>query len=88
MVAKVMRERYSSAYMAHPFTRQFEKALHESSEFENLVLVEAEKLIKKGYRATEIHGVLVALGKGRIDDTETAIVDEAIEELSRYLDND
>lgn len=74
--------------MAHPFTRQLEKALAESTEFDNLVLEEAEKLIKKGYSASEIHGVLVVLGKGRIDDTETAIVDEAIVELSRYLDED
>ncbi len=88
MVAKVTRERYSTTRMAHPFTRQFEKALGASTEFENLVLAEAEKLIKKGYRAEEIHGVLVSLGKGRIDDAETALVEEAMEEISRYLDRD
>ncbi len=71
--------------MAHPFTKIFDLALKKSSSEENFVLIEAEKIIKKGYSATEIHTVLTKLQKSLIDQTEAEIVSEAAEEVSRYL---
>jgi len=71
--------------MAHPFTRMFDQALKQSSVDDNQVLVEAEKIIKKGYSATEVFTVLTKLQKSLIDATEAEIVGEAAEEVSRYL---
>jgi len=69
--------------MAHPFSKMFEKALKKSSSEENFVLHEAEKLRAKGYSVGEIMKVLEGCRAGRIDDTETEIVEEAIEEFAR-----
>jgi hypothetical protein len=71
--------------MAHPFSKMFEKALKKSSSEENFVLHEAKKLRAKGYRVEEIMAVLEGCKAGRIDDAETEIVEEALEEFSRYL---
>ena len=68
--------------MAHPFTKQFEKALSKSTLADNLVLAEAEKIRAKGYSEAEIVRVLNALGSGRIDDAETEIVADAIESFT------
>ncbi|HMO78468.1 MAG TPA: hypothetical protein PKA42_02640 [Candidatus Paceibacterota bacterium] len=71
--------------MAHPFLKIFDQALKKSSTEHNQVLIEAEKIIKKGYSATEIFSVLTKLQKSLIDQTEAEIVGEAAEEVSRYL---
>jgi hypothetical protein len=71
--------------MAHPFTKIFDQALSKSSAGENLVLAEAEKIIKKGYSPKEIFDVLTKLQKSLIDNNEADIVAEAAEEISRYL---
>lgn len=70
--------------MAHPFTKIFETALKKSTEDDNLVLVEAEKLQEKGYSTREIYDVLLKLQQGLIDDTESEIVREAAEEFAEY----
>ncbi len=67
--------------MSHPFAPFFEKALAKSHGDENAVLEEAEKLSERGYSRTEICAVLTSLSKGRINDSETAIFEEAIEEF-------
>ncbi len=72
--------------MSHPFTRLFDTALNKSSLDNNLVLKEAEKIKEKGYRPEEILGVLNRLHEGLIDDGESEIVGEAVEEFSRYVD--
>ena len=74
--------------MAHPFTKMFDTALRNSTELDNRVLLEAEKLLKKGYAPLEIYTVLVKLQKSLIDKTEAAIVAEAVEEFSRFVDLD
>lgn len=74
--------------MKHPFAPLFEKALAKSSEEENLVLKEAVKLIEKGYRREEICAVLTKLAIGRIDDTETTRIEEAIEEVCEADDDE
>lgn len=74
--------------MAHPFTKMFDTALRGSTELDNRVLIEAEKLMKKGYSASEIYTVLVKLQKSLIDKGEAAIVAEAVEEFSRFVDLD
>ncbi len=51
----------------------------------NLVLEEALRLKSKGYRPQEIHAVLTKLHKGRIDDTEREILEEAVEEFENYI---
>jgi hypothetical protein len=71
--------------MAHPFIKMFDQALKKSSPEDNQVLVEAEKIIKKGYSATEVFTVLTKLQKSLIDSTEAELVGEAAEEISRYL---
>lgn len=71
--------------MAHPFLKFFDKALDESTELDNRVLEEAEKLLKKGYQAKEIYEVLVKLQKSLVDINEAAIVEEAVEEFSVHL---
>lgn len=63
----------------------FEKALRKSTEDENVVLEEAEALRKKGYSPEEIYDVLKNLHKNLIQDKDTAIVGEAMEEFSRFL---
>lgn len=74
--------------MAHPFTKMFDTALRNSTELDNRVLLEAEKLLKKGYAPSEIYTVLVKLQKSLIDKVEAAIVAEAVEEFSRFVDLD
>jgi hypothetical protein len=69
----------------HPFKHMFEKALKDSSEDENLVLEEAERLLKKGYSAEEIHGVLNHLHNSLIQDRDVEILAEATDEFSRHL---
>jgi hypothetical protein len=66
----------------------FDAALKKSApdDMENKVLVEAEKLKAKGYAVGEIHGVLQQYAFGIIDDTEAAVVQEALTEFSRYID--
>ncbi len=74
--------------MAHPFTKMFDTALKKSTVLDNVVLLEAEKLKAKGYSENEIYSVLVKLQKSLIDNTESEIVAEAVEEFSRYIDLD
>lgn len=74
--------------MKHPFTKLFYNALKKSSLTDNVVLAEAEKLKGKGYSAVEIYGVLVPFGKGIIDPVEDEIVTEAIEEFSKYIEEE
>lgn len=74
--------------MAHPFTKMFDTALRSSTELDNRVLIEAEKLKEKGYSVNEIYTVLVKLQKSLIDTTESAIVAEAVEEFGRFVDLD
>lgn len=64
--------------MAHPFTKQFEKALRESTPMDNKLSDAAEALLEKGYDRDEVKGVLESLRAGRIDDGETLIIDEAL----------
>lgn len=72
--------------MAHPFTKMFDLALKKSTELDNQVLKEAEKLREKGYSPQEIYTVLVKLQKSLIDKGESEIVGEAVEEFERYVD--
>lgn len=74
--------------MAHPFTKMFDLALKKSTELDNQVLKEAEKLREKGYSPQEIYTVLVKLQKSLIDKGESEIVGEAVEEFERYVDID
>lgn len=71
--------------MAHPFEKMFDKALAKSTEFDNAVLTEAEKLLEKGYSGFEIGGVLSKLERSLIDRKEAEIVREALEEFKQYL---
>lgn len=71
--------------MGHPFEKLFEAALRRSTPMDNQVLVEAEKLKNRGYRATEIYEVLERFRKGRIDESESEIADEAAEEFERHV---
>lgn len=73
-------------HMAHPFFKMFSTALRKSTPMDNEVLAEAEKLKEKGYSATEIHGVLVKFSQELIDDGESEIAAEALDEFSRYLE--
>lgn len=63
-------------------------ALKRSTQLNNLVLVEAEKLRKKGYSEDEICDVLVKLQKSLIDKEESEIVRESVEKFSEYVDID
>lgn len=74
--------------MAHPFAKMFETALRKNSPVENAVLEEAENLKEKGYSVEEIYSVLTAFAKGRLDDREIEITEEAIEEFGRHRDID
>lgn len=71
--------------MAHPFERMFDTALKKSTQFDNEVLVEAEKLRTKGYRGEEIAQVLEKLSRALIDPEEAALVVEALDEFRQYL---
>lgn len=72
--------------MAHPFAKMFTAALRKSTLEENLVLKEAEKLREKGYSPQEIYRVLQSCGAGLIDDMESEIVADAVEEFGEYVD--
>ncbi|MFM2374435.1 MAG: hypothetical protein RLZZ234_430 [Candidatus Parcubacteria bacterium] len=74
--------------MAHPFAKMFDIALRKSDpdDFDNKVLLEAEKLKAKGYRVSEIHEVLKKYAFGIIDDNDARVVREALEEFERYVD--
>lgn len=72
--------------MSHPFIKMFDLALKKSTEPDNLVLHEAEKLREKGYSPQEIYTVLVKLQKSLIDKGESEIVGEAVEEFEKYMD--
>ena len=73
--------------MAHPFEKIFETALKRSTPEENFVLEEAEKILKKGYTATEIYSVLKKLKQSLVLDEDERILAEAVEEFSRHLDS-
>ncbi len=73
--------------MAHPFEKMFADALKQSTEFDNLVLEKADDLITKGYSGKEVAGVLQKYSKALIDPAEAAIVAEAFEEFSHYLED-
>lgn len=72
--------------MAHPFAKMLEKALKESTPLDNRVLGKAEELVEKGYSGKEVAQVLRQLRFGRIDDDETEIIDEALEEFADHLE--
>ncbi len=74
--------------MSHPFTKLFDTALRSSTELNNRVLIEAERLLAKGYSAKEIFNVLSKLEKSLIDKEEAMIVSEAVEEFSRHYEPD
>ncbi len=59
-----------------------ENALKKSTEMDNRVLLEARNILAKGYREAEIIDLLCDMRKGRIDDSEIALIEEAIEELT------
>ncbi len=71
--------------MAHPFQKIFYKAVKKSTEEENLVYIQAMKILKKGYSPTEILTVLTALQKSLISDTESAVVQNAIDTITEEL---
>ncbi len=68
--------------MSHSFTKMLENALKKSTEAENQVLLEAQRILAKGYREDEVLGLLRGMRTGRIDDDEIAIIDEAIMEIT------
>lgn len=74
--------------MAHPFLKMFDKALAKSTAEINAVYGVAEMFREKGYRPQEIYDVLTALHKSLIDETEAAVVHEALTEFSQYVDQD
>lgn len=71
--------------MNHPFSNMFEKALKKSTEQDNRVLKEAEMLRRRGYATIEIYEVLQKLHHDLIQDSDVAIVAEALEEFGRFL---
>lgn len=68
--------------MARSFTRMLENALKKSTDTDNQVLLEAQRILAKGYREEEVLGLLRSMRTGRIDDDEIIIIDEAIEEIT------
>jgi hypothetical protein len=72
----------------HPFEKMFEKAIAKSRGDENHVLGEAEKLHDLGYAPIEIYTVLKKLKGALISNADEAIVGEALEEFSQYVDLD
>ncbi len=71
--------------MAHPFQKIFYRAVKKSTEEENLVYMQAMKILKKGYSPTEILTVLTALQKSLVSDTEGAVVQHAIDTITEEL---
>ena len=67
--------------MTHPFEKMLEKALGKSTQTDNQLLREAKRILDKGYREEEIIDILRSMEKGRIDDSETELVSNTIEEL-------
>jgi hypothetical protein len=74
--------------MSHPFEKLLEKAIAKSHGDENFVLGEAEKLMEQGYAPKEIYDVLKKLKQSLIAPIDEAIVGEALEEFSRYIDEE
>lgn len=72
---------YDAEIMAHSFSRIFEQALKKSTPDDNVVLLEAEKIVKKGYSKIEVLGILEKLIRGRIDEDEASILAEARDTL-------
>jgi len=72
--------------MSHPFEKMFDRAIKKSTPLDNAVLAEAEKLREKGYSVVEIITVLRKLEKSLIDKDEAEILGEAVEEFSKYVD--
>jgi len=72
--------------MAHPFSKLFDAALRKSTPMDNQVLHEAELLRAKGYSAQEIYEVLRKMEKALVSSEDEAVLKEAAEEMSRYLD--
>ncbi|NCN52560.1 hypothetical protein GW943_02005 [Candidatus Parcubacteria bacterium] len=70
--------------MGHPFAKMFETALSKSTPTDNAVLTEAMRLLGKGYSPEEIFSVLERMSHGRLDDDETEILVEAVEEFETY----
>jgi len=68
--------------MKHPFVKIIYQALKKSTEYENLVLEEAEKLRAKGYPELEIREVLLSVRKGLLEEKDIEIMEEALEEFS------
>ena len=73
--------------MKHPFYKILNTALNKSSELDNLVFKEAQKLKEKGYREQEIYEVLLKLREGLLDDRDIEIAQEAIELFGEYQDS-
>ncbi len=71
--------------MAHPFEKLFDAAIKKSTELDNQVLNEANRLLAKGYQGKEIALVLMKLQKSLIDTTQAAVVLEALTEFEQYL---
>ncbi len=74
--------------MAHPFAKMFQAALRKSrpDDIENRILLEAERLKGMGYRTSEIYEVLRKFSQGIVDDADSALALEALEEFSRYIE--
>ena len=53
---------------------------------DNKVLKEAKKIMEKGYSVNEINEVLVKMHQGLIDSTDSQIVQDAAEQVERYMD--
>jgi hypothetical protein len=74
--------------MSHPFEKMFYKALKKSSPENNEVLIEAEKLLEKGYAGEEIYKVLDKLHRSLIEQSDVAVLAEVVEEFENYVDLD
>lgn len=74
--------------MAHPFEKMFEKALARSHGDNNYVLGEAEKFREQGYPPKEIYDVLKKMKGSFIAESDEAVLTEAVEEFSQYIDED
>lgn len=75
--------------MSHPFAKMFDTALRKSKpdDIENEILLAAERLKEKGYRVEEIYEVLRKFANGLIDQDESVVAKEALEEFSRHISN-
>jgi len=67
--------------MKHPFAKILYQALKRSTEYENLVLEEAEKLREKGYPEAEIREVLLSVREGLLEEKDIEIMEEALAEF-------